>query len=473
MRAALAIALIFVARFAAAAWFDPVRNADIAWQQWLGLQIMHSGHLPSALGAEAFTAAGAPWVPQEWALSLALAVTLHTPFFALLVLATALAGTAVLLFTALTARFYNASTLAVLIVVTCAGEAMLESYGIRAQVFAWAALAAFLYVIRCLPQRRQWWAIPIVVLWANVHASALLAPALLGLWTLGVVASSRELNARLRHSILLTLAACAAVFATPLGYRLPLYAVQLMQSPIRHSIKEWQRTTFDAPSFTFGALPVVLLALWFLASSKKRNWSEIFICSFVAILSILALRNIPIAAIVAAPLAARALTRYLPQSLRINRLFSERTAGALFLGGMALASAVVTFATIASPEYRKSALPSQAMAVLASQPGDHNLYCEDFAWCSLALAHPNVHEFLDGRCDPFPLDVWRDYNAVFFARGNWKSVLDRRGVDAMLFTNKGGLARAAASLKQWRVLYADASYSLLVRDRVRHAAYQQ
>ena len=87
MRAAAAVALIFVARFAAAAWFDPARDGDIAWQRRLGMQILQTGHLPNALGIEAFTAPNASWVPQEWALGIAIALTLHTPFFALLVLA--------------------------------------------------------------------------------------------------------------------------------------------------------------------------------------------------------------------------------------------------------------------------------------------------------------------------------------------------------------------------------------------------
>lgn len=472
MKAGLAIALIFLARFAAGAWFDPGRDGDVAWQHWLGLQILQTGHLPLALGREAYTAAGAPWVPQEWALSLAIALTLNTPAFILLVAITALAGFSVLLLTARASRILGASTIATAIAVFCVGFSMLESYGIRAQVFAWALLAAVMFVLRCVQGRSRWWIVVLVALWANLHASALLAPALLLLWTAGIAVQERAWSANLRQHLLLTLASGAAVFATPLGYRLPLYTIALIHSPIRTAINEWQPSDFTAPSFTFGALPL-MLAMLFFSLRGPRRWSEIFVSAAVAWLAITAVRNVPVCAIVIAPFVAARLSEYLPERLRVNTIFLERPVTALLYVGCLFAALVSALSLAVTPEFKNGNLPVRAIAALAAEPGTHHVYCEDFAWCSLALAYPNLREFIDGRCDPFPLTVWKDYETVFYAKRGWREVLTRRGVDAIVVDKKRTLARALPSWHDWRLVYADARYRLFVRERSGSTAYHQ
>ncbi|HET7814866.1 MAG TPA: hypothetical protein VFL13_10885 [Candidatus Baltobacteraceae bacterium] len=466
MRAAAAVAIIFIARFAAAAWFDPSRDGDIAWQRNLGLQILRTGHLPNALGVEAFTAPNAAWVPQEWLLSIAIALTVHTPYFFLLVLAATAAAALTLWFTARTAAAFGSATLPAAFAVFCAGEAMLESYGIRAQVFAWACLAALLYVIRTAPPRRQWLALPIVLVWANLHASAMLAPVLLLLWTVGCAVEDRKWSPRVARSALLAAGSALAVVCTPLGFELPLYALGLLHSPIRAAITEWQPTGFDAPSFTLGLLPAALVAVPALVFSRRRAGPEIAIASAVLYLAVTAVRNVPVAAIVLAPLAAKGLTAVLPEHLRINRLFHDAGLARVFAIGACTAAAIGVVALLVSPEFKKGELPATAVARLAAQPGVHRLYCEDFAWCSLALDYPNLREFLDGRADPYPLSVWQEYVTVFHARGQWRAILDRRGVDAVLVRKDRALGRAMPSLRGWHCVYADAAFALFLRTPV-------
>lgn len=460
---AFAIALIFAARFAVAAWFDPGRDADIAWQQWLGLHILQTGSLPSALGTETFTAAGAQWVPQEWALSLAVALTLGTPWFILLVMLTTLAAGAVLLITALAARALGASTVAIAAAVTCVAFSMLESYGIRAQVFGWAILAAVMYVLRCRPGREKWWIVPLVALWANLHASAMLAPVLLALWTAGTALQERGWTARVREYVLLTGASACAVFVTPLGYRLPLYALALLHSPIRAMINEWQPSSLSAVSFTLGAL-VLIVTGCIVGFERTRRWPEIFVFAAVTWLALTAVRNVPVCAIAIAPAIAARASRYLPERARINAIFSERPVLALLFCGTLLSALFSSVILARSPEFQNGNLPQSAIAKLASIPGVHRLYCEDFAWCSLALRHASMREFIDGRCDPFPVAVWNDYLTVFKARGRWRSVLDRHGVDAVIADKKRALAHALPLWRGWKLAYADDTFQLFVRS---------
>lgn len=472
MRVALAVAAIFVVRFAVAAWFDPGRDGDIAWQQWLGLHVLQSGSLPAALGPETFTASGAAWVPQEWALSIAVALVLGTPWFALLVGLTTLAAAGVLVLTGLAARRLGASTVCVAAVVTCVAFSMLESYGIRAQVFGWAALAAMMYLLRCARGRSKWWIVPIVALWANLHASAMLAPVLLALWAAGMALEQRSWSKSVREHTLLALAAAAAILATPLTYRLPFYTLELLHSPIRSMINEWQPSNLGAVSFTMGALALIVGGLLG-GFERTRRRPEIFVFAAATWLAFSAVRNVPICAIVIAPAVGSRLSAFLPERARVNAIFSERPVRMLLYCG-AFVAALLSGAVLArSPEFVRGNLPQTAVATLAAMPGVHRLYCEDFAWCSLALRYRNMREFIDGRCDPFPLAVWRDYLTVFKAKGRWRAVLDERGVDAVLVDRKRSLARALALWHGWRLAYADERFRLFVRSRSRSTAYQQ
>lgn len=470
MRTALAIIVLFCARFAAAAWFDPGRDADIAWQRWLGQYILQNGHLPGALGAETFTASGAHWVPQEWALSLAVALTVGTAAFPLLAAASTLAGGAVLFFTALAARKLGASSFVTLLCVVCVGYSMVESYGIRAQVFGWAALAAMMYVLRCARGRALWWIVAITALWANVHASAMLAPALLAVWAIGLALEERGWTPRLRQHVALTIASAAAVCATPLGIRLPLYAAGLFVSPIRHIIQEWQPTDLSSDSFIFGAFPLVVAAcVWGIAWRSREaespyRWTEAAVFAAATWLVFSALRNIPVCAIVIAPAVAISVTRVLPETVRVNQLLREIPMTGIINGAAVVGGILIAMRLSHLPDYYQGKLPYKAVAAVASMPGVHNLYCEDFAWCGLALQYSNLREFIDGRCDPFPLPVWEEYQAVYLLRPTWRDILRKNGVDAVLVGTKHPLAQAIALRNDWHSIYADAHYEVFVRN---------
>lgn len=469
MRVAIAVAAIFLARFAVGAWFDPGRDGDIAWQQWLGLRILQSGHIPLALGKEAFSAPGAPWVPQEWALSVLVALTVGTPHFIAIVAIAALAGAAALLLTAWSCVRLGASAIATGAVTFCTGFAMVESFGIRAQVFAWAMLAAFVLVLRTCSGRTRWLLPLITAVWANLHASAMLAPALAACWSIGTAIEDRGWSPRVRRNVLLAAACAGAVFLTPLGYRLPLYAIALVQSPIRSAIQEWQPAGWSAAPFAAGAFPLVVLSLFF-ALSRQRRWTDVLLLPPMAWMTFGAARNVPVCAIVLAPAVAQGITAYLPERVRVNAMLRERAVLALLYCAALTAAAVSALMLARTPQFSTGTLPGRAIAALGAVPGTHALYCEDFAWCSSALAYPNVREFIDGRADPFPLPVWRDYETVAAAKPGWQSVLDRRGVDAVVVKRSSKLGREMRGLRGWRELYADKSFRVFIRERAGSSA---
>ena len=192
--------------------------------------------------------------------------------------------------------------------------ALAESFGARAQVLGWAGLAVFMLFIE---RRDRWYyaAFPATVVWANLHASVTLAPVLVLARLAATVADGGLRALRSSRDLLMLPAVVLATFCTPFGWRLPALAIALSTSPIRHYIQEWQPPGLHDASFVFGALPLAL-AIVLGGRALLKEKLQLFPAAIVFVAALLASRNTPLFAIVAAPLAARGLDLRFPKSRR-------------------------------------------------------------------------------------------------------------------------------------------------------------
>ncbi len=468
MRVALAIIAIFCARFLMGAWFYAGHDGDLSWQQWLGTYVLHAHQLPVRLGRETFTAPGAPWIPQEWAFSVAVAWFSSTGrFFVLAILTTAAAALA-LLITAYRAQRRGASTVATAVVTACTGFAMLQAFGVRAQIFGWL----FLAIVMLLLDLETAWIfliIPIVALWANMHASALIAPAFIGAWAFGTWIEDRAWTPRVERNFVIAAGSLIAVCITPLLWKLPLYALSLETSTIRSAIAEWQPPDITFSGFFAGLLPLLALCCYFGIAAPRERWRDGMLFALAALISGIAVRHIPLAALVIAPMAAQRLSIAIPSHARINAVIQERFSETLIFASTALVCGIIVLNLANVPQISGVTLPRGAVETLARLPGTHNLYCEDFAWCSLALQSANVRTFLDGRCDPFPSKVWKDYLSVQRVSPVWAGVLSHWHVDSVLVDKNNSLAQAIALRRDWHLFYRDGRYEVFLHQSVRTA----
>jgi len=341
---------------------------------------------------------------------------------------------------------------------------MLQSFGVRAQVFGWLLLALILLLLD-LENMWLFLIVPLIVVWANIHASALLAPVIVGAWSLGTWIEDRCWTARVRRNFELTAGAMFAIFLTPLLWKMPLYAVALESSSIRGAISEWQASDILVIAFAGGVLPLLAICAYFGIAAPRERWRDGMQFALAGVMAFMAMRHLPLAALIIAPMAAQRLTSVCPSHARINAILHERVGQATLFTASAFAIVIIIVSLMRAPAISGVTLPRDAVATLAHTGGNYNLYCEDFAWCSLALQHPNLHTFVDGRCDPFPLQVWNDYLAVMHVTSGWPRVLDQYGADAVLVKDGRPLAQALALRTDWHVFYHDAKYEIYVRDR--------
>lgn len=434
-------------------------DGDLYWQRWLGELLLQTHHLPVALGSETFSSAGAPWVPQEWLFSLIAAVASNAHLWLPFALAMSALPPAILGSIYLRARG-RAGAEAIGIALLFAGFALLQSFGVRAQVLGWAALAAFMFFL----ERRDRWqyaAVPTAILWANLHASVAIAPVLV-FARLAAQAVDGGWNAvRTGREAAILAGTLAALFCTPFGWRLPAFALGLAHSPIRHFIQEWQPAGLHDFSFTLGALP---LALAIAAGGRKTLWDD-KLRSFPAAILFTAIlfanRNIPLFAIVAAPLAATGMDLRFPSLAKASARFRELERAAV--ASICVAMLLAGVALARNQRQQPPLLPLAAIASL-DDGTSHRLLCENFTWCSVALWYPRVRVFMDGRCDAYPLGVWRQYGDFIGLGDAWRSTLAQQGIDSVVASRASGIAGALAKTPGWRVSFRDSAYVVIRRD---------
>ena len=154
--------------------------------------------------------------------------------------------------------------------------------------------------------RRLWLVVPIAVLWANVHGSFFLAPAVLGLaW----IADIAERPSRGHLALAVAVVTAVACCLTPFGPSVWAYAAQLGANPaVTGLISEWQPTSLRDISGILFYGSALLVAAYLARRGRSTPWPTLLWLGFFFVIGAYAARGIawwPFAAVAAlAPLIA-------------------------------------------------------------------------------------------------------------------------------------------------------------------------
>jgi len=456
MRLILTGVALFCAYLVGNRMAHPFVDGDLFWQRQLGEFVLNHRAIPTALGNDVFSSPGAPWVPHEWLLGVFVALAMdHRMLWALTVVA-GLAVFGALAITALRAKRAGAATTSTLAAMLFAGICFESTFALRAQVLAWPLLAALMLALDS-DGPGVLWAIPLVVAWANVHASVMLAIPIV--WVDAATAIWQRRSVRLR--LVLCVAVPLATLCTPLGARLPAYALELMHSPIRQYIQEWQPTTSFNTQLVAGMLPLIGLCIYGAARVWRMRPRDLILTALMAVATLFAARNIALFAIVAAVAAALAIED--PKGWA-DPLAARKFALVPWLAVLIGVPLLGYFAYRAPPMTVAWDPPEKSVAALSALPGEHDLLCTEFSKCAYALGNPNVRVFLDGRADPFPPEIWDGYLTVAQMLPGWPEALDHYGVNALIVGRTDPIGEALAGMPGWReVPQDDACCALFIR----------
>ncbi len=446
----------------------PLPAVDLAYQVRAGDEILATGALP-AVDTWTYTIAGAPWVDQQWLAQVVLALGYGIGGWELLAVARAALVVAALglLLAALVERGTPVRTAAVLSLVAFLLAA--PALALRPQLFAIVLFAALLWLISV-----RWWRpwayvlMPVVVvLWANVHGSFVLAPLILGYAWLEDVVAGREW----RRSMLVLLVGTAATLLNPFGAGVWGYAASIGMDPvIRDTVSEWQRTSpLSIPGALFYAS--LLAAVVFLlvnARTKGRvllsDWLWLAGWGLIGAWAERGLAWWPFAAAYVVGTVIGRATGYTGEpepGQRANRL---NAVVALVLGVLVVVA--LPWWRPSDPLTGREGLLSYAPSGLAqalqetAAPGDR-IFTQQ-TWASwFEWSNPQALALLDSRFELFPVDVFASYGTI--ARGDAAALaeLQRLGTRIVIANPDGALGTTLVGAG-WSIVAEEDGGALLV-----------
>jgi hypothetical protein len=484
---------------ALAATIAPMSTVDLAYNVRAGELMLAAGTVVRE-DPFTFTAAGAPWLNQQWGAGVLFAAVHGTGGWGgLVVLRLLLVAASVGLLAVAVRRWlgWRAATQLALAGFLVA----IASLGLRAQLLGIALFAATLAILAWRDRRPTLTlAIPLLVLaWANLHGSFFLGPAAVA------VTLADDLLARrpgMRRLAAVLAASLAATLVNPFGAAVWAYALGIATNPeITRLITEWQRTS---PLTLTGALFYASLAgaLLVLLAARRQGglpgWPTLAWLGGLAFLGAYAQRGIAwwavgapvalaplLAAILATTSAAWARLgaepagpRVEPARPRVEQAAprAERAAFRRLNAGLVLALAAALVAL--QPLWREGDPLTGPPGLLGEAPAGLARALADVAdgsdravvpqpWASWFIwAAPGVPVMVDSRVEVVPASAWADYLTIVEGGPAALATLDRLAatvvvVDSATQERLGVTLRGIGS--GWRLHHEDSDGALFVR----------
>ncbi|MDP9300034.1 MAG: hypothetical protein M3P43_03940 [Actinomycetota bacterium] len=443
-------------------------TVDLAYQLRAGASILATHSLPG-VDTYSFTAAGRPWLDQQWGSQVLLALFFRAGGWAGLVLLRAALVGGIFWLVYASCRAVGASRRRSAGLTIAAFAIASPGLNLRPQLFAMLLFALTGWLVARRHAQPRWvLAVPvIVVLWANIHGSFFLGPLLLGLaW----LADRKVAPATARRSILLALVSLPATLIGPYGYRVWTYVYDISRDPvITRLVSEWQPPTirnYGGAVFFISAMAVAALLARRTASVP---WTALLAIGVFFAIGLDAQRGITWWAFAVPPILAGIVptTDGSPSSDADHRVLNSAIALILVGIGVALAPWWHSEEPPGGPDGSLSFAPPGITAELAGllRPGDRVF--DSQVWGSwLEYRFPQSLVAVDARIELFPFDVWRQYADVSAGRADWSSILDRWNVDVVVASRDQ--QRAFLPLirndTSWRLVYEDRDGEVFVRS---------
>ncbi len=446
-------------------------DSDYYWHITAGRLVAERGVLST--DPFSYTWGGQAWVMHEWLGELVMywliagvGVGVSTFLFGVI----SISGPLVL---AWALRIWGVALLP-LTIVTSLVVYLFASYAtIRPQAISWlflGVLLAGLVTLRPKHGWRPWLAIPLFILWANVHGLYATGLGVFGLYVLFTVIGRTAMAPRRWEMVCLLAAAFAASMLTPAGPAGLLYPLRYVEAGdwgLSH-ISEWQSPNFHDPA----QLGLLSLIVAILANGMRATPAWLIgmaACAMVG--ALLATRNVPLAGLLALPtlalgLADRLRERVAPRSKHVHlvRRVMEMSVAALILAATLIV--VPGLPAVAGHVVIPRTFPVAAIDRLEEIDPDARVFAE-YQWggyVTYRLFDAGALVFVDGRNDMYEEQILEDFVSIRNAEEGWERLLAEYGADAILLPPLAPLVKGSAQDSGWCEAHRDQVAVLLVSD---------
>ncbi len=416
-----------------------------------GRLILDAGSVPSR-DPYTFTALREPWTVQSWLASVAYAGAERlggdVGLRALVLVAFATALTLLWRLTA-PATSITVRLLIMVLALFVAGDLWSERpymIGIIGLAAVWLSLNG---------QLRPWLLVPLLWVWTNTHGSFPLGVVLcLTLVTGGAfdrrrAGQSARPPAHEQRTCLLVLGGILLGAVGPLGIRVLTFpATAITRSDVFAEVIEWQPPSYRSVG---ERAFLVLLVVSMLALNRVRSWRLTLPALAFAAMGVAAQRNIVMATVVLV-----AVTAICAPALGTLRSWDRPPLGRPLTSVLALVTAAMCALALLSPVHGFGGYPTRAIARLDVTAPDVRVGTEMATGNLLEVLDGTTGEvFIDDRVDMFPTSVFADYLILRRGDTTWDEVLDRHGIDVVVWGRGLPLAAILAASPDWSISFVD------------------
>lgn len=281
--------------------------------------------------------------------------------------------------------------------------------------------------------RTPWPLVPLTWFWATYH----------GMWPIGVVIGlvavtglgldgAARGRALLRH-LAVPLLSLLAAGLTPVGPR--LYAAVLQVGSRGRYFSEWGPPELTQPN---AIALLVLLATTVLVAARRgdTSWTRLLLLAVTVACAVYSNRTVPVAAAMAAPLAAHALQQLVGRRTRPAR--PERV--------LVVGSALVTLAVLAVVTPHTSSepapQPSWVRPTLSAMPAGTRILDDSVYGGYLMWAYPQLDVVMSGYGDIYTDDeIKRNYDIEAVAPG-WDRLVRQTGAEVAMVSSRSSFGYA-------------------------------
>jgi len=339
--------------------------------------------------------------------------------------------------------------------------AALPTASIRPQRFAALCLGLLLALLRLelRPLTTVALAVPLLVLWQNLHPSVSVA-----LVVLGVTAAAdwyrrwRGQGAAPVAATMLVPLAALAIFATPDGFSILAVSARNAQASMAIGASEWLPLWIAANRTN--AVPVVVVAVLTLYMAMKRprriDLAEAAVALSLFVMVLLTYRFVLFWAVAMVPVIARLATAdEAAQTHGLSRWLAPLTVGLV---------AVLT--PLAAPTRFSDTLPMEAIARLKLQDV-HGVIYADFPYGGpiIDAGYPDWRVAYDGRYYRYTSEEWHFNGDIEGGHKGLRDILAKWRVAAFLLksSHNGPLAAELSRNPDWRRVWTDGDVVVYVR----------
>jgi hypothetical protein len=300
-------------------------------------------------------------------------------------------------------------------------------------------------------------------LWGNTHGTYQLGFAYLGLHLLGRwLDGAPPWSGRERRLLVGAVIGFAVVFVNPYGVGLVTFPIDLLaRGDILSHIVEWKSPDFrQAWGVALGVWIVVFLVA--LARGRHRvTRRDLVVAVPMLLLALWAVRNVAIAPLIGLPVVARAFAR---DEEKPSELRGTMVAAAITV--LVLAAALMGYQASTEKDFDLSTYPVASMHYLERHDlmGKRLLTTDAAAGYVILKDWPQQKVFIDDRYDMYPTKVIYDYFDLTGAKPGWSKVLDRYGVDVIVWAKDSPLASLLDDSASWQRVHTAGADAIWVRS---------